>query len=70
MRTTGFITIFVGFLVLIGTAGADDFNQVCRAAADCVAEDPMTAFELFIRMVAGVTMMAVGSLLVWVTHND
>jgi hypothetical protein len=30
----------------------------------------MTAFELFIRMVAGVTMMAVGSLLVWVTHND
>jgi hypothetical protein len=70
MRTIGFITIIMGFLGLIGVAGADDYNQVCRAAADCEAADPMDTFELFSWMVTCMSIMLVGSVLVWVSRDD
>jgi hypothetical protein len=60
MKTFSAIVAAVGFLVLIGTAGADDFYHECLAAADCVAGEPMSGTELTLKMLLGVVLFAAG----------
>ena len=60
MKTAAYITGALGFLLVAGTAGADDFYHECLAAADCVAGEPMSGARMVLQSLAGVLMMAVG----------
>jgi hypothetical protein len=61
MKTIGYITAIVGFLLIIGTVGNSDYYDQCKAAADCVAGEPQSAVSVFLHLVAGVVLMAIGS---------
>lgn len=60
MKTAAYITGAIGFFLIAGTAGSSDFYEECRAAADCVAGEPMSTAQFVLQSVAGVLMMAVG----------
>ena len=61
MKVIGYIAALVGFFMIIGTAGSDEFYYECRAAADCVAGEPQSAVSMFLQVVAGVVLMGVGA---------
>ena len=61
MKIFGGIALGLGFLIIAGTAGASDFYEQCRAAADCVAGPaPMSDLEMTARLVIGLIMMVTG----------
>jgi hypothetical protein len=60
MKIIGCITALVGFFLIIGTAGSDDLYWECRAAADCVAGDPMSPFQFTIQVVSGICLLIWG----------
>ena len=67
MKVIGYIAALVGFLLIIGTAGSDDFYYECRAAADCVAGDPMSPLQFAMQVAFGVvlTVWGIFTAMVW-----
>lgn len=62
--------LFIGGLFLIaGAAGSQDFYDVCRAAADCVAGDPPSMLVTIAQSLAGVGAM-IASVLLMMQEND
>ena len=53
--------IVVGFIVLLGTAGSSDYNEECRAAADCIAEAPISDLNMFLRLLGAASLMIIGA---------
>ena len=60
MKIIGFIAALVGFFLIIGTAGSDDFYYECRAAADCVAGDPMSPLQIVLQLLTGIILLVWG----------
>jgi hypothetical protein len=60
MKTISAIVAAVGFLFIIGTAGADDFYHECLAAADCVPGEPMSLAEMTLKLLLGVILFGAG----------
>lgn len=60
MKNIGYIAALVGFFMIIGTAGSDDFYWECRAAADCVAGDPISPLQFTLQVVAGILLTVWG----------
>lgn len=69
MKNIGYIAALVGFFLIIGTAGSDDFYWECRAAADCVAGDPMSPFQFTLQVVAGILLTVWGVLTAMVSSK-
>ena len=61
MKNIGYIAALVGFFLIIGTAGSDDFYWECRAAADCVAGDPMSPLQFTFQVVVGILLTVWGA---------
>jgi hypothetical protein len=59
-----YVLLIVGFLLVAGTVGSDDFYMECRAAADCVAGDPPSAVAFGFQMIIGFLMMFGGGFMV------
>lgn len=57
-----YLVTLVGFLLMAGTAGSSDYYEECRAAADCVAGDPMSMTQMVIQLVVGLLLFAWGIL--------
>jgi|688.fasta_scaffold04260_38 hypothetical protein len=60
MKIIGSIAALVGFFMIIGTAGSDDFYWECRAAADCVAGDPMSPLQFVLQLTGGILLLVWG----------
>ena len=56
------LMILVGFLILAGTAGSSDFYEECRAAADCVAGEPMGLGQMILQSLLGLALLLAGCL--------
>jgi hypothetical protein len=52
-----------GFMIIIGTAGSSDFYEECRAAADCVAGEPMSTFQMTAQLLGGLAMLIVSTII-------
>jgi hypothetical protein len=63
MKIFGGIAVGLGFLLIAGTAGSSDFYEECRAAADCVAGEPMSLLQMILQCVGGVILIGVGALI-------
>jgi hypothetical protein len=62
MKIVSMLLLGVGSFVLLGTVGASDFYEECRAAADCVAGEPMSIGEILVRCAAGIVLICLGIL--------
>ena len=60
MKIFGSVVFGLGFLLVVGTAGSSDFYDQCRAAADCVAGEPMSDLRMTVQLLAGVAAMVTG----------
>ena len=60
MKIIGSVVFGLGFFLVAGTAGSSDFYEQCRAAADCVAGEPMSDLRMAIQLIAGVISMVTG----------
>ena len=56
------IRFVIGVFIVIGTLGASDFWDLCYAADDCVAGEPISLTELTIKS-------AIGFALIWFGVN-
>jgi hypothetical protein len=65
MKIVGVLIAVVGFFVVAGTAGSDDFYHECLAAADCVAGEPMSLFQVIVQSLMGLLLMLVGAAIAW-----
>lgn len=63
MKIFGGILFGLGFLLIAGTAGSSDFYEECRAAADCVAGEPMSLLQIILQSVSGLLMLAFGTVI-------
>ena len=65
MKIVYTIACVIGFLLIAGTAGSSDFYDECKAAADCVAGEPMSTTRMVLQMLAGLAfgMFGVSGLL-------
>ena len=61
MKIFGGILFGLGLLLIAGTAGSSDFYEECRAAADCVAGEPMSLLQIILQSVGGLLMLAFGT---------
>lgn len=66
MKNLGYLIVGLGFFLIIGAVGAQDFYEECRAAVDCVAGEPMSGLQVFGQMLAGVLLMLGGSFWAWI----
>lgn len=66
MKTLGYIAAIVGLILIIGTAGNADYYDECKAAVDCVAGEPQSAVSMFLQFIAGLVLMAVGAMWVYI----
>ncbi len=55
------IRIFIGFFIVLGTVGNQDFWDECYAAADCVAGDPPSLVGSIIWLLVGIGLMLWGA---------
>lgn len=62
MKFVNSLLVVVGIFTVVGTVGASDFYEECRAAADCVAGLPMSLSEILIRCSIGVALICWGIL--------
>ena len=62
MNIFGGIIFGLGILVLASVAGASDFYEECRAAADCVAGEEPSTFWAVIKSFIGLMLMGLGVL--------
>lgn len=60
MKYVPYVCAVAGFLLIIGTAGSADFYDECRAAADCVAGEPMSFARMITQSLIGIVMMGFG----------
>ena len=60
MKYAPYIAIAVGFILLVGTAGSIDFYDECRAAADCVAGEPMSYVQMLVQSLIGIVLFGIG----------
>lgn len=60
MKVFAAIIGFIGFLLIAGTAGSSDFYEECRAAADCVAGEPMSMVQMVFQCIIGLILLVVG----------
>ena len=60
MKALGYTMAIGGFILIIGTAGSADFYEECRAAADCVAGEPMSTMQMVLQSIAGLIFMGTG----------
>lgn len=63
MKIFGGILFGLGLLLIAGTAGSSDFYEECRAAADCVAGEPMSLLQIILQSVSGLLMLAFGTVI-------
>ena len=65
MKIVYTIACVIGFFLIAGTAGSSDFYDECKAAADCVAGEPMSITRMVLQMLAGLAfgMFGVSGLL-------
>lgn len=54
------IRIALGFLIVLGAVGREDFYSECLMAADCVAGDPPSLIMTSILALVGLGLMAWG----------
>lgn len=66
MKILGYIAVIVGFLMIAGIAGSSDFYEECRAAADCVAGEPMSLLKEIALFLGGLILMVGGSIWAWI----
>ena len=62
MKIFGGIVFGLGLLLIASVAGASDFYEECRAAADCVAGEEPSTFWAVVKSIFGIGMMGVGVL--------
>ena len=62
MNIFGGIIFGLGILILASVAGASDFYEECRAAADCVAGEAPSTFWAVIKSFIGLMLMGLGVL--------
>ena len=62
MKLFNLLLVGFGFFAVLSTVGASDFYDVCRAAADCVAGEPMNIGEILFRCSLGVALISWGVL--------
>ena len=62
MKIVNMLMIGVGCFLVIGTAGASDFYEECRAAADCVPVEPISLGQILVRCSIGIAMIVWGVL--------
>jgi hypothetical protein len=67
-KILGFVGLLVGFLLIAGTAGSDDYWEACHRAVDCVAGDPPSLVGEIFQALLGAIMMILGFFAV--TAND
>lgn len=60
IKTLGYVMALGGFVLIIAAAGSSDFYEECRLAADCVAGEPQTTFEMVAQAISGLILMAIG----------
>ena len=60
MKILGPVIAAVGFFLIIGAAGAQDFWEQCHRAADCVAGDPPSTLHTFVQLIGGLLLMLIG----------
>ena len=56
------LIVALGFIIIAGATGNQDFYDECRAAADCVAGDPPSLALMIVQYVIGLVIMLVGLL--------
>jgi len=59
-KISGFVGLLVGFLLIAGIAGSDDYWEACHRAVDCVAGDPPSLVGEIFQGLLGAIMMAIG----------
>ena len=64
-KIIGTVIATVGFFLFAGTVGASDFYEECRAAADCVAGEPMSFLQVITQLIISVILLAAGAALVY-----
>jgi hypothetical protein len=55
-----YVFVLIGFLLIAGAVGNQDFYEECRAAADCVAGDPPSLISTVLMVLIGFALMAAG----------
>lgn len=55
-----YVFVLLGFLLVAGAVGNQDFYEECRAAADCVAGDPPSLIGTVLKVLIGFAIMAAG----------
>lgn len=63
MKILGGTIFAIGFLLIAGTAGSSDFYEECRAAADCVAGEPMGVLQMMLQCIGGAILIGIGALM-------
>jgi hypothetical protein len=56
----GYAAVIVGFLLLAGIAGNNDYWEACHHAVDCVAGDPPSVFAQIAQGFIGILIMIFG----------
>lgn len=65
-----YIFVLIGFLLLAGATGNQDFYEECRAAADCVAGDPPSLMETVFLSFVGFIFMFIGAVLIYAKEEE
>ena len=60
MKMIGYSSTIIGFILIAGTAGSSDFYEECRAAADCIAGEPMSMTQMTLQSLGGLILMGLG----------
>ena len=68
MKIFGGIAFGLGLLLIASVAGASDFYEECRRAADCVAGEEPSIVLGFIKSFIGVVLMGMG--VIAITSED
>ena len=62
MKIFGGIVFGLGLLLIASVAGASDFYEECRSAADCVAGEEPSMLWGVVKSIFGIVLMGVGVL--------
>lgn len=62
MKFAGYVIAVIGFILIAGVAGSSDFYEECRAAADCVAGEPMSTLRIALQSIGGLIIIGFGML--------
>lgn len=65
-----YIFVLIGFLLLAGAVGNQDFYEECRAAADCVAGDPPSLMQTALLSFVGLILMFIGAVTIYAKEEQ